>query len=514
MSANKTIVKNSLVLYIRLIIVSIIGLLSSRFILQALGASDFGLYSVVGGIVFMMAFLNNVMVSTTYRYVAFEMGKNDPNGVNKVFNISLLIHLFIALLTVLLAETFGAYYIHNYLNVPIEKIEDAIFVFRFSVISTAISIISVPFQGLLVAKEKFTFTAFIEVLRSILAFSVVILILNYDGDRLRLYAALIALVSIIISILYVLYSRYYYYKFVKWKFQKDVSKYKEMISFSGWIMFGSSASAAEIQLSAIIINIFFSTVVNAAFGISNQVKNMVIMFSKSLNQAVIPQITKSFSSGDTGRTMQLVIFSSKFSFFMILIPAFPILLETEYILGLWLENVPEYTSIFVQIIIVNALIATMDAGIPAAVHATGNIKYFQIILSTITLLALPVSYLLFSNGYEPYFMTLTFTATAVINLIVRQLLLKRILHFNIKKFIWTGYFKMLLVLIPLLTLFSIKYFINEGFVRFIGLSSLSTLMLFILVYFLGMENSERNLVRNQMLNSTIYKRFSTLSNKS
>ena len=256
MSGNKTIIKNSLILYIRLIITSIIGLLSARFILQALGASDYGLYSVVGGIVFMMAFLNNVMVSTTYRFVAFEMGRNDTNGINRVFNISLVIHLCLAFLTILLAESIGLLYIRNYLNVPPDKIVDAVFVFRFAILSTVLSIVSVPFQGLIVANEKFVITATVEILRSILALGAVLLVLQFIGNRLRLYAVLIAMVSIIPPVLYVIYSRFHYYNFIKWKFQRGKAKYKEMIGFSGWIMLGAGASAAQIQISALLINLF------------------------------------------------------------------------------------------------------------------------------------------------------------------------------------------------------------------------------------------------------------------
>ena len=496
MSDNSRIAKNSLILYFRLIIVSIIGLLSSRFILQALGASDFGLYSVVGGIVFMMAFLNNVMVSTTYRFIAFELGTGDSNGINRVFNISLVIHIFLAFLVILFAETIGVYYIRNHLTISVGKLYDALFVFRFSIGSTFVSILSVPYQGLIIAKEKFSVTAAIEILRSCLAFGVVILVLFSIGNQLRLYAVLIAIVSILPPVLYFLYSRYRFSSLIKWNFQKKKGKYKEMIGFSGWIMFGAASSAGEIQGSALVINLFFGTVLNAGFGIANQVNNVVKMFARSINQAVIPQITKSFSGGNTERTMQLVIYSSKYSFLMMLIPSLPILLETDFILKLWLKEIPEYTSIFIKLMIVNALITTMNAGIPAAVHATGKIKYFQIIISILSLLGLPVSYILFKFGSPPYLLLIVYTVIAIFNFFVVQILLQRLIQFDIRMFYQKAYFKMIKVSLAILPLFLMTNLFLSNLTRFIGITLLSVPWLFAAIYLFGMEEKEKEMVVN------------------
>jgi O-antigen/teichoic acid export membrane protein len=498
MSENKMIVKNSLILYIRLFLTSIIGLISVRYILLALGASDYGLYSVVGGIVFMMAFLNNVMISATYRFIAFELGKGDTGEVNKVFNISLIIHLSLVVLTILLAETMGVFYIKNYLNIAEGKIGDALFVFRFSILSAVFSIFSVPYQGLITAKEKFIVTASVEVIRSILALCVVFLVLIYSGNRLRLYALMIALISVIPPIIYFLYTKFKYARFIKWNFQYGKGKYKEMIDFSIWILFGALAAAAEIQVSVIIINLFFGTVINAAFAIATQVNNIVKLFAQSLNKAVIPQITKNYSRGNTQRYMQLVIYSSKYSFFLIMILSVPILLETKYLLNLFLKEVPNYTITFVQIMVINAMIHVMNAGIPAAIQATGKIKYFQIIISTLKLLALPIGYFLFKSGHEPYFMPLAFTMVSIISLIIEQILLKLLFQFNVKEFFLKAYWKMILVTLPVLPMFLIIPFFDEGFYRFIAFSTFSVICLLILIYMVGMETMEKTIIRTQI----------------
>ncbi|HEY5368232.1 MAG TPA: hypothetical protein VIJ75_04505 [Hanamia sp.] len=505
MSDNSKIVKNSLILYVRLFIVSLVGLFSSRFVLQALGISDFGLYSVIGGIVFMMAFLNNVMVSTTFRFIAFETGTGDNEKVNKLFNISLIIHLFLALLVILFAETIGVYYIKHFLNVPAGKMRDALFVFHLSVFSILFSVVSVPFQGLIIAKENFRISALIEILRSFLALSMVVFLLFYPGDRLRLYAFLIALVSLIPPMLYFFYSRKYYTLLIKWKFQRNKKKYKEMFAFSGWILFGASASAAEIQGSALLINIFFGTLLNAGYGIANQLNKLVLMFSSSINQAFVPQITKSYSGGNETRTNQLMVSSSKYSFLLMLLPALPILLSTDYLLKLWLKEVPPGTAIFIQLMIINSLIAAANAGIPVVIHATGKIKYFQIILSVITLAGLPVSYTLFKLGYPPQVLLITYTVIAIINFFVGQVLLRRIIDFDVIDFFKKVYLPILLVSVSIIPFFLIRPFLKSDFLGFIEISFFSVLGLIISIYFLGMNQNEKKLTKS--IPALVFKKF-------
>lgn len=493
MADNKVIIKNSFILYFKLLVVSILGLFSSRFIIQALGSSDFGLYTVVGSIVFMMAFLNNIMVTTTYRFIAFELGKDDVASVNRVFNVSLVIHIVLAVLVLIVAETAGVYYIDHYLKVESNKLDDALFVFRLSVFSTIISILSVPYQGLLIAKEKFTISSIIEIIRSFLALGVVLLVLFYSGDKLRLYSVLISLVSILPPVLFYLYARKLYSNVISWNFQAERSKYKEMGSFSGWIMFGAAASASEIQGSILLINIFFGTIINASYGIASQVNNMVKMFAQSLNQTVIPQITKSYSGGDTARTMDLVIFTSKYSFFLILFPSLPILLETDFLLKLWLGIVPIYTSFFVQLFVLNAVITTMNAGIPAIIQATGKIKYFQIILSCLALLGLPVSYLLFKLGYPPHALSVVYLVITVLDFIIVQFLLKRIINFNILDFFQKVYLKMFFVCLVLSPLFLFELVIPSSFMRFFCITFISCIWLLAAIYFIGMDKNEKEM---------------------
>ena len=462
-SQNSKIARNSFILYIRLIVVLFLGIVSARYILQALGASDFGLYNVVGGIVSMMAVLNSVMVATTYRFIAVEIGTGNKNNINKIFNISLTIHIILAIIVLLVAETLGVFYITHYLNMSVGKIDDALFVFHLSILSTVFTILSVPFQGLIIANERFKLTASVEILRSVLALGAALFVFFFDGDKLRMYAILIATISILPAILYWAYSNYKFLSLIKWNFQKQKSRYREMVAFSGWLMFGAVSSVGEIQGSVLLINYFFGTVVNAGYGIATQINNMIKMFAQSLNQASIPQITISHSEGKIDRSMKLVIFSSKYSFFLMLLPSVPILLETDFILELWLKKVPVYTAVFIQIMIVNALIATMNSGIYSLIHATGRIKFFQIILGSITLLGLPVSYIFFKYGFPVYSLLLIYTVFYLISFFAVHILVKRILHIDLKEFIYKAIYKMLQVCLLIVPLFFLKNLMVEGF---------------------------------------------------
>ena len=499
MNENSRLIQNTAILYTRLIFVSVIGLLTSRYILDALGVSDFGLYNVVGGIVTLMSFLNIVMISTTYRFIAFELATPGEDNVIKVFNISRLIHIFLAFFVLILAFTFGIYYIKNFLNIEVGKLNDALFVFTFSVFGIFFSIITIPFQGLMVAKEKFNITAIVEILRALLGFLIVFFLINYSGSKLRLYSVLIALVNIIPSIIYYLYCKKYYSELIKWKLQKEKEKYKEMIKFSGWIMLGAGASVGETQGTALIINSFFGTILNSSFGIASQVNSFVKMFSQSLGQAVVPQITKSYSTGNNDRVEELVIYTSKYSFFMMLLPVIPLLLETDYILQLWLNIVPVYTNVFVKIMLVNALISAISAGMPAVVHASGKLKYFQIILSSIMLIGLPIAYFVYTLKAPPYSILLIYSGTSILMFVVFCILLKIIINFNIKAFLSKAFLKMIIVVLFLIPLFLIRDFFEFGISRFIILSIVSVLWTLIIVYIFGLEKFEKTIIINFFL---------------
>lgn len=504
--SNKLILKNSAFLYARMIAVTLIGLFTSRLVLKALGVSDYGLYNVVGGLVAMMAFVNTVMVSTTYRFIAYESGKLDGN-VNKVFNVSLLIHVGIALLVLVLAFSLGLFYVYRYLRVPPGRLPAAVFVFSFSIVNTVCIILATPFQGLLIAREKFSVTVPIEISTKLLNLGLVFLLGYLPGDRLKTYAIFVTLVHALNPILYVLYCLRAYREDVRWRLYRQWPLYREMLGFSGWIMLGAGAAMGEHQGSALIINRFFGTVMNASFGIANQVGGMLRMFTHGLSHAVVPQITKSYSSGDKDRSSRLVMLASKYSFLLFLMPALPVLLETEYILRIWLGAVPAYTATFVRIMILVELIKSAKAGLASYIQASGNIKWFQIVTSCITLSSLPLAYLAFKQGAAPYTISLFFAATSLLNLVVELWMMRKLLNYDTGLYLRRYLSRMLLILALCLPLVLLRRFWVDGMARLVLTVLIGEIYLLIVVYFAGTEGWERGQAKKGM--TRIIQRFRT-----
>jgi O-antigen/teichoic acid export membrane protein len=490
---NMLIAKNSFILLIRFIVTSILGLFSLRLVIQGLGTSDYGLYVLIGGFVTILVFLNSVMSASTYRFIAVELGAKNLDGVNKILNISLFIHFSIGMLVFLLAETIGVYYVKNHLNVESQQINDSLFILRFSAYAAIVNVISVPFQGLLVAKENFRVIAITEILRSGLGLIVALMTLNYDANKLQLFAMLTFLINCVPSFIYFIYCKQKYKGIFRLKFQRDIKKYQEMISFSGWITLGGLAGIAKNSGAAIIINRFFGTVLNASFGISIQVNNMVQLLSNSLGQAAIPQITKSYSGGDSNRTINLTIYLTKYTFFLMLIPALPILLETEFILTLWLGASPPYAATFVRLVIINSMMDSLG-GVGAIAQAAGRIKYFQIVLSVTSLLSLPIAYVLFELNCLPQTIIVVFIATSLINLISSIMLLKRILKFDVMNYLNVVHKRIFFVLFLIVWLFGAKGFFAEGWIRFGMMIISSTFILILSVYLVGLEQKEKIMV--------------------
>lgn len=497
MGENKRIAKNSLYLYGRLIISTLIGLYTSRIVLHELGASDFGLYAVVGGIVVMMNFLSNAMLAVSFRYMAYEIGKGENGDPNKIFNIALIIHFGLALLLLIAAETIGIYYINNYLNIASDKISDAIFVLRFSVFASVFSVISIPFQGVINANEKFSVNAVIGILQSILRLIVAVLLISYLGNKLRYYAVLMFISTAIPSLLYGTYCFRNFNEIIKWKFISKKSDYLEMFSYTAWITLGAIASLGVRQGYALIINLFFGTVLNATYGIALQVSNYVMTFVRSLNQATVPQITKSHSSGDTDRGLQLVYHISKYAFFLMLLPAIPITLYIDTILKLWLVDVPEFTNSFVVLLIINGLIACTSSGYDAAIQATGKIKKTQLYYSIIQLLSLPAAYLVYVAGYSPEFIIIILIIATIINLIVQTRIMTELTAFKLNQYFNLTIKKVLVITFLNLPQYFLRMIFPNNLSGLIVFTIISIIFTFLTIYFFGLTVSEKAAITNQ-----------------
>jgi len=487
---NKRILSNSIILYIRLIFTSIIGLVVTRVILKNLGIDDFGIYSVIGGVVTLIGFINTVMLSTSNRFIAFELGKGTTGNINKIFNVCLNIHAAVALLALLLGVAIGEWYIHRYINIPDGKLIEAIWVFRFSLLGSIVSFVGVPYIGLLLAKEKFLVFCAVDILMSVCKLIISYEIVYVQTERLVVYAALMAVVTALPTILYAIYCNRKYLELIRYRFYRKWSEYKEIFGFSVWIGYGALASVAKMQGAALIINYFFGAALNSALGVAFTVNSVIVTFAGNVGKAISPQITKSYAAGNIKRTEDLVIADSKYTFFLLTIPALPILLEIDAVLKLWLTVVPPYTGIFIKLMMVDALIGALNAGVPNAIFATGNIKWYQLIINTLFLLSLPIAFVTLKMGAEPYALLYAYIGVSFVALFVRQILLYRIVKFNTKRLLIKSYLPAFLVSLSV----SPTYFLLRTEIHPMLVILISICYLLVLIFLIGLTSVERKTI--------------------
>lgn len=498
MEGNRRLAKNTFISYIRLLTVAFFGLFSSRFLLESLGTDDFGLYSVVGSIVVMLGFINTVMIPATYRFISFEMGKMDSGNVNKVFNVSLLIHLLLSVFVLAISETAGVYYVTNFLVTESAGLQKTLFLLRFSTLAAICTIISIPYQGLLTAYEKFSVIAVIEVIKSFLLFLLSILLLDYEGNRLRIYALLVFVIMLLSTGVFLFYCYKNFYATIKFRLQRNTSIYKEMFGFSFWIMFGAAASVGQKSGSALLINNFFGTAVNASFGLASNLNGVVSTLSGSLSQAAVPQITKNFSAGNQARSIELAAHITKYTSYMMLVLLIPIIAETDILLKLWLGEVPPATAIMSKLILINSFFGSMMASLPGLIQATGKIKWFQIISSFISLMALPACWFLFKMNFPPYSIFFIFILSSVISIILWQFLLKKIMNFDTVYFMKVAYLPLLYVLMGVMPLFLLRPLLNDSLiVSLLFMTGIFIYTVFI-IYLFGLHQREKSVISSNL----------------
>jgi len=495
MKGNKKIAFNSIIIYIKLCVVSLISIVLSRYVLDALGASDYGLYSVVGGIVLLLNVINSAMTSSTYRYLAFEIGKEENGDAHKIFNISFVIHLGFALAILVLGGIIGEFYISNYLNISSTKIPDAKFIFRLSILAAAFNTITVPYQGLLVAYEKFTITAAIDIFSNVVKLLLVLLFIFSEGNRLRIYGCIMLSYTIVSCVTYYVYCKYKFKSITRFKYFKDGGLYQEMVSFSGWTLFGAAANVGKAQGSAIIINLFFGTVVNAAYAIAHQVETFIMMFARSLSSAAVPQTTKNYSAGNLDRSIILTSYISKYTFILMALVSIPIMLEIDFLLDIWLKEVPAGAASFCNLIILGNLIGCLGEGIPNLINASGKIKAYQIVVNSILFAGLPISFFLYKAGMNVYTICIVYCVINFVNSFVKLYMLKRVVSFNVYDFIKVSHLRIAIMAIPLCVYYYLYHPGTTILSHILGIL-LTILVILITVLLCGLDASEKEKLKN------------------
>lgn len=505
MQNTHRILFNTIITYAKSAITIVIALYSTRLILNTLGAADFGLFNVIGGLVGMLSFLNAAMATSTQRYISFNLGKNDITKVRSVFANSSILHYGIGILLAVTIELTGIYLINHQLEINPESLKTANLLFHFVVISTVISIISVPYDALINAHENMLFVAVVSIFETLLKLGIAISLSHTTWNKLVTFGFLTMLASIIIIAIKRVYSRNKYFETrVSLKKNFDINLIRELSSFAGWNLLGVLCYIGRNQGTAVILNLFFSTVVNASYGIANQVNGQLSFFSTTIMQAIQPQMVKSEGAGDRVKLIALAIFSSKISFFLLAFIAIPTYIELPFILKLWLTNIPEYTVIFCRSIIILTLILQLRTGITTATHAIGNIKKYQLLNSPIQLLSLPIGYMLFSYHYPPYSIILVSILTESIVLFLSINFFARLTNYSAINFHTNVLFPCIFILVVTYLTFSVSSKISCSYLFKSILFLLTACFYFGLVFFIGLNKNEKNKAI-ELINNLRYK---------
>lgn len=422
-SQTRRIARNTLMLYVRMLVLMLVGLYTSRVVLDALGENDFGIYDVVGGVVAMFTIISGSLNSAISRFITFELGKTDGQRLNKVYSTAVLIQLVIAAVVVSVAEPVGLWFISNEMTIDPSRIPAARTVLHFSLASFVINMMSVPQMASITAHEKMSAYAYIGLLDGFLRLGAAVLISRSSSDRLVLYAALMTMTVLLVRMAYGLYCRRYFPE-CRFRMVRDLSLVREMFSFAGWNFIGVSAGVLRDQGGKILINIFTGPAVNAARGVALQLSGAVQGFVTNFMTAVNPQITKSYAAGDREYMYFLISKSSRMSYYLLFVLALPVLFNTGYLLDLWLKDVPSHSELFVQLFLIFTLSESLSNPLITAQLATGNIRNYQLVVGGLQLLNIPLSYVFLKLGAVPEVTVMVAVAISQICLFARLFMLR------------------------------------------------------------------------------------------
>lgn len=495
MNDNKRIALNTIAIYVKLVITTIVSLITARYVLLALGQSDYGLYNVVGAIIVLINTIGTAMYTTTRRYINVEMGKGANGNPNKIFNISLLLHIGFALSFLAIAESLGLWYINNYLQVESEKMSDAHFVFQVSTIVACIGLINVPYQGLMNAFQKFWQISFIEIMVTVLKLILVLVLIRYEGNALRFYAITMSVLTFCSFVLYHIACRCQWKDIVRYKFYWDKEVYKEILIFNNYTAIGAASCLGRTQGSAMLINYFFGTMVNGALAIAYQVQSFVSLFAGNIVQAAAPQITQAYSSNNKERAFTLSIQVAKMTLLIMICIFFFLFIGLDSIFIVWLKVIPDGAVLLTRWVLIATLINAFLSTLYVYVQATGKVKWFQIVASTLELLVLPTSFVLFKLGFQPFSIFAVLVATTILNILLFLILLKKIEDFDSVDFIRCAYYRPFMVIaILVFTLLLVNKFISDSVLYGLLLAFIEMILAVATSYLIGLSRSEQHKV--------------------
>lgn len=490
-SSNKRIAKNTLMLYVRTIFVMVVSLFTSRVVLQALGVDNYGIYSVVGGVVAMFSLLSGSLSSAISRFITFELGKNDRSRLKTIFCTSVNVQIIMAAIVLIVGEIVGLWFLNTTMNIPEGRQVASNWVFQMSLMTFFINLLCIPYNASIIAHEKMSAFAYVSILEVVLKLVIVYMLYVSPFDKLIAYSVLLAIVQFVICLVYRLYCKRHFEE-TAYHFIWDKSVLKEIFSFASWNFLSNIGIVFNTQGINILINIFFGVATNAARGIATQVETAVMQFVNNFTVAVNPQITKSFAAGNTQDVYRLVCDGARISFFLMIVLCLPIIMETEQVLSIWLVEIPEHTTNFIRLTFIGSLINAIGLSGATACLATGRIKKYSIIISSVIWFLFPLTWIAYCIGLPIESTYVLFIIVYAIADIVRLFLMRGLIGFPVMLFFTEVIQKMIIitiasVIVPLI----IVYYLPQSYFR-LFLSIFSSLFCTtIFIYFLGLKSNEK-----------------------
>lgn len=497
---NIRIVKNTGILYVRMLILMFLGFYTSRVVLNSLGVVDYGVYNVVGGIVAVFSILTTAMSGTTQRYITIALGENNINKLKETFSVGLSIHLIISLILFICIEILGLYFLYNYAVIPKDRLTAAFWVFQISTITAILTIINVPFNGTIIAHEKmsaFAFFSIIDVVTKLL----ICFILPYTSlDKLIVYACLLFISSIINFISMQIYC---IKKFIEAKYKLSWNKgmFKSMFGMTSWSLIDKVAYIGFAQGVTLVTNIFFGPAVNAASGIASQGSNVISQFTQNFQVAVNPQITKSYANGDLENMHKLIIRSAKFSCFLLLYLIIPIFFEAETLLKLWLGNVPDHAVLYLKLSLITSLINAIINPLQTSNMACGRVRNYLLARNLILLLILPVTYFTYKFGGIPESSVIVNISMFTIAMIVGAKILQSQIQLKFSLFLHEIVLNITIItILSCIIPFLIHIYLDNDIARLIITTLSSIVSTSLLIYIVGLNNKERQFISERIKN--------------
>lgn len=496
---NKIIAKNTILLYIRMIFTMVISLYTSRVILNTLGITDFGIYNVVGGVISLLGFVTSSLGGASSRYITFELGKGNTDNLKRIFGNILSIHILFSIAIFILGETIGLWFFYNKLQIPPERFNAAFWVYQFSIFTSILSFISIPYNAVIIAHEKMSAFAYISIIDVILKLLIVYLLLVIPYDKLIIYSILFFCIQAFDRIIYGVYCSKHFEE-THTKLQIDKNLFKELFDFAFWTMGGNLACIGYTQGLNILLNIFFGPTINAARGIAVQVQSVVRNFCLNFQTAINPQITKNYAKKDLTQMHSLIQISSKYSFLLLYLISLPLILEAPIVLKWWLGIVPDHTINFLRIILCTSLVVSLSNPLVISIYATGEIKKFQIIEGSLLLCIVPIAYVCLKFSVVPP--EIVFIIHLIIELITQVVRIKLVLpQIKMKEQI---YYRQIIIPIFRVVIVSasisvlIYNHLQPNFFSFLLLCTICVISIITTTYFLGCNTNEREYIKNKL----------------